>query len=129
MEAPLFQVDAFTDRPFTSKKQAETWVLNWLKERERDFLILSGRVVGIETLRPRQIHQFAGLGTRLDGFYRFTQVKHVQAPGQIYAVDFVANKVLSQEITRRPATTKATNNSAVKGRLPQKDPWWFKVYG
>lgn len=99
-------LEAIADRPFRSKKEAETFVKNWLRERERDFLILKGKVVGIETLRPRQIHQFEGMSARLDGFYRFTQVKHTMAPGQIYNCDFVAYKVLSQEITRRKATTK-----------------------
>jgi hypothetical protein len=99
-------IEALADRPFRSKKEAETFVKNWLRERERDLLILKGRVVGIETLKPRQIHQFQGMSKRLDGFYRFSQTRHTMVPGQIYDVSFVGHKVLSQEITRRKATTR-----------------------
>ncbi len=108
--------DAFRDKPFRSKAEAETFVKNWLKERERDLLILRGRVVGLETLRPRQIHQIAGLGTRLDGFYRFTQVKHEMIPGSPYTCPFIATKVLSQELSRKKPTTKVqTTKTAQAG--------------
>jgi hypothetical protein len=100
-------IEALANRPFRSKKDAETFVKNWLRERERDFLILKGGVVGIESLRPRQVHQFEGMGQRLDGIYRLTQVKHVMQPGALYECEFVAHKVLSQDVARRKATTKA----------------------
>jgi phage protein D len=100
------QIEAFADRPFASKNAATTFVQNWLKEREDDFLLVRGKVIGVETLAPRQIHQLVGMSTRLDGFYRLTQVKHDIQPGQAYICEFLAHKVLSQEVTRRKATTK-----------------------
>lgn len=99
-------VEALADRPFRSKKEAKEFVTNWLKERERDFLILKGKVVGVESLRPRQIHELTGMCTRLNGLYRFTQVKHVMEVGEIYNCEFTAYKVLAQEVARRKATTK-----------------------
>lgn len=102
-------IEALANKPFASKNEAQAFVHNWLKERERDFLILRGKVVGVETLRPRQIHQLAGLGSRLSGFYRFTQVKHNMNPGEIYTCDFLAHKVLSQDIARRKARTRTIN--------------------
>lgn len=99
-------VEVLADRPFKSKKEASTFVINWLKERSRDFLVVKGKVVGVETLRPRQVHEFAGLCTRLNGLYRFTQVKHVMQADSIYHCEFTAHKVLSQEVSRRKATTK-----------------------
>lgn len=95
-------IEAFADRPFSSAKDASSFVQAWLKERERDFLIMQGKVVGVQSLRCRQIHELAGLGARLDGFYRFTNVKHTQQPGQVYVCEFVAHKVVSEEISQRP---------------------------
>lgn len=113
-------IEAIADRPFRSKKDAETFVRNWLKERERDFLILRGRVVGLETLRPRQIHQLEGMGARLDGFYRLTQVRHEMLPGQQYQCAFTAYKVLSQEIARRARTTKVRVTASTLNELGQR---------
>lgn len=104
-------IEALSDKPFRNKKEADTFVKNWLSERERDFLTLRGRVVGVETLKPRQIHQFEGMGKRLDGFYRLTQVRHEMAPGSIYECDFVAHKVLSQDVARRKATTRVQSRA------------------
>lgn len=100
------QLEAYTDRPFSSKNEAATFVQNWLKERENDFLILRAQVVGVEDLAARQIHQFVGMSKRLDGFYKLTQVKHNMTPGSIYRCDVLAHKILSQPLTRRKPTTK-----------------------
>jgi phage protein D len=107
--------EAFTDRPFRSQKEAKNFVGNWLRERERDFLTLQGRVVGVPDLRARQIHEIAGLGRRIDGLYRFTNVKHKMVPGSIYSCEFSAHKVLSQEIARRAPSTKTRTSS--KGKV------------
>jgi len=104
-------IEAFSNKPFRSKAEAETFAQHFLKERERDFLVMTGKVVGIETLRPRQVHQLAGLGARLDGFYRFTKTRHVMQPGNLYQVEFMAHKILSQEIARRKATTTVQTTS------------------
>lgn len=100
------QIEAFADKPFASKNEATTFVQNWLKDREDDFLLLKGKVVGVEDLAPRQIHEFVGMSTRLDGFYRLTQVKHSEEPGQIYSCSFLAHKMLTQPLARRKPTTK-----------------------
>jgi len=94
-------IDAFADKPFRSLKDAANFVQNWLRERERDFLIMQGKVIGLSKLRSRQIHSLRGLGARLDGLYRFTNVKHMQSPGGMYICEFTANKVLSEAIARR----------------------------
>jgi hypothetical protein len=57
------------------------------------------------------VHQIEGLGKRIDGLYRFTQVRHDMSPGKIYDCKFVAYKVLSQDIARRKATTKVVTKS------------------
>lgn len=103
--------EAFSDKPFRSKKQAAAFVQNYLKERERDFLTLTGTVIGVPSLRSRQIHEIEGLGARLNGLYRFTNVKHRMAPGQLYVCEFTAHKVLTTEIARRAPTTKTQATS------------------
>lgn len=101
-------LEAFSNKPFRSKKEAQQFVEAWLREREREVVVMQGSVIGIPTLRARQVHQIEGLGARLDGFYRFTNTKHKMEPGgQIYTVDFVAHKILSEEITRRGKTVTA----------------------
>jgi len=100
-------MEAISDKPFRSAKDAEDFIKDWLKEKERDLIVLKGKVIGETSLRPRQVHEFVGMSTRLDGFYRLTQVKHVMNPGSPYVVEFIAHKVLSQEISRRKPTTKA----------------------
>jgi len=100
-------IDAFSNRPFRSQKEAMSFVSQWLKDREAEATILTGRVVGLPTLRSRQIHKISGLGRRLDGFYRFTNVKHKQRPQDgIYHVEFVAHKVLSEDLVVRSPVTK-----------------------
>lgn len=108
-------IEAIADKPFRSRSDAETFVSQWLAEREREFLTLQATVIGIETLKPRQVHLFEGLGRRLDGFYRLTQVKHTLTPGQPYTCDLVAHKVLSQDVAVKKAA-KAQTQTVIAGR-------------
>lgn len=102
--------EAISDRPFKSRKEAQRFASNYLRDNERELVIMQGRVVGIEDLRPLQVHQIAGLSTRIDGLYRFTNVRHIQAPGQIYSCEFTAHRVLKTDVARRKATS-ATQDS------------------
>lgn len=100
-------LEAVANRPFRSRKEAEKFVYQWLKDREKDFLVLKGKViVGAEPLRPRQIHEFLGMSARCDGLYRLTQCKYKMEAGSPYVCEFVAYKVLSQEVSRRKAVSK-----------------------
>jgi len=100
-------IEAFSDKPFANSNQAQQFAQGWLRERDRDFLVVHGSVVGVTSLRARQIHGLVGMGKRLDGFYRFTNVKHKMAPGEIYTVEFTAHKILSQAVSRSSTTQKA----------------------
>ena len=86
-------ITAISDRPFSSKADAELFALQVLKQHERDFLIVTGKVVGEATLRSRQVHELVGLSERLDGLYLFTNVKHKMSPDSIYVTEFVATKI------------------------------------
>lgn len=101
-------IEAFSDRPFASKREAQDFVRRWLLEREREFLILEGKVYGIPELKARQIHLLTGMSKRMDGYYRFTNVTHPMGKGsETYECEFKAHKILSQDVVRRPITTKA----------------------
>lgn len=107
-------LEAYADKPFSSRADAETFVKNWLKDREQDLLIMNFKVTGIETLRPRQVHEFRGLGKRLDGYYRFTKIKHVMQPGQRYCCEGVAHKIPSDTIAKKPITKTLAKRSGKK---------------
>jgi len=107
-------IDAFSSKPFRSKKEAQNFVQVWLAERERDLVILSGQVIGLPDVRVRQVHEFVGMSRRLDGFYRLTNVKHKEVVGSSYICEFTAHKILSDTITKLPSTrSKATTGQVV----------------
>lgn len=106
-------IDAFSNKPFRSNKEAKNFVEHWLREREREMMILKGVVVGVPSMRARQIHEFKGMSNRIDGFYRITNVIHKQAPGSLYTCEFTAHKILSDSISRKPITSKPSGRTNV----------------
>ena len=104
-------LECFTNRPFGSKKQAQAFVERYLRTRERDFLILHGKIIGIPDVRVRQVHMFRGMSKRLDGAYRLTNVKHELSPGSnLYTIEFVAFKAVKAGELKR----KKVSSSKVK---------------
>lgn len=98
-------LEAFSEKPFRNPKEAQAFVTNWLSERERSLVVMQGTVVGIPKVRCRQVHELRGLGARLDGFYRFTNVKHCLRAGSPYLVEFTAYKILTTDAGGRDAQT------------------------
>jgi phage protein D len=98
-------ITAVADRAFKNKKEAARFAEYYLAERERELLVLQGVVVGEPTIRARQIHKITGLGSRIDGFYRLTNTRHIMRPGEIYIVEFTGHKVLDIRVTRKPKDT------------------------
>lgn len=113
-------IEAISNKQFKNQKDAGQFANDWLKEKERDLILLKGKVIGIPSLRPRQVHEFDGMSNRIDGFYRLTQCKHILSPSSPYIVEFVAHKILSEEIVRRKQETKQPIKSQ-KGKII-KDP-------
>lgn len=94
--------ETFTDRPFATRREAEDFVNAYLRRREGDFIVARGTMVGLEALRPFQVHRFTGLGERFDGDYQLRNVRHVMKPGSVFKTEFVANRVVDPELTVRP---------------------------
>lgn len=86
-------MEIISDRPFRTKKQAKKFAETWINEREADFVICTGTLIGIENIRERQIHKLVGLGKKYDGFYHFDQATQFWQKGGIYETPFVAHRV------------------------------------
>lgn len=93
IEAAGHSIDVVPDRVLHSAEEAQTFAEAWFRARKDHFIVGRGRVVGLENLKPRQVHTLLGLGNRLSGDYEFTSVKHVFGQGG-YVCHFVAHKVM-----------------------------------
>lgn len=89
-------IDVIADRPFTSVADALDFARRWMRARRNSFIMATGTIVGVETLKARQVHRLEGLGARLDGDWYFTMARHKLFPDQGYTVEFKAHKVLEQ---------------------------------
>lgn len=90
-------MEVISDKPFKSKKDAKKFVKNYLRERENDFITATGTIVGVEFLKPRQVHYLDGLGEKYSGFYYFDQVTHIYAKDGPYETEFVAHRVTREQ--------------------------------
>jgi len=84
-------IDVVPDRILHTAEEATTFAEAWFRARKDGFLVGRGSVIGLESLKPRQVHKLDGLGNRFSGGYYFTSVKHEFAGGG-YKCRFVANK-------------------------------------
>lgn len=80
-------------RRFRDPEEAARYLLRWFREKQDNFITMTGLVIGVESLRARQTHTLAGLGTRLSGDYFFTRVRHVLNDAG-YVCEFTANHVI-----------------------------------
>jgi phage protein D len=87
-------IDIIPNRKFKDANDAAAFALRWLKGRKDHFIILKGEMIGVEDMKARQVHEITGLGTRLNGYYRFTSVRHKLGGSQQYRIEFQANKIL-----------------------------------
>jgi hypothetical protein len=65
-----------------------------LRDHKDNFITARGTVVGLETLRPGQVHTIDGVGIQLSGDYEFTTVTH-KFSGDGYVCEFFAHKVVT----------------------------------
>lgn len=97
-------IEAFSDRPFSSKNDALDFINRWLIINERNLIQMELVVVGVPSLRSRDIFEVEGLSSRLDGYYRATNVKHTFTPDGIYTTTIKGYKILSAQLYARPKT-------------------------
>lgn len=89
-----FSFDVRANRRFRNEAELSAWAAQWFRRNRENFLLSRGTLVGIETLRARQTHKLAGLGTAWDGSYQFTRVRHVLSSSAGYQIDFNARRVV-----------------------------------
>ena len=73
--------------------QLKSFVETWLARHQNEFMLGSGQVVGLETLKARQIHALKGMGTVFDGDWLFSKVRHVFDSGSGYTCSFSARRI------------------------------------
>lgn len=79
------------NKPFKDKKAAIEFAKRFLEERNDDFVIGQGKVIGVENLRPRQLHYLNEIG-RFSGEWLFSQVGHRYNSNGVYECDFTCRK-------------------------------------
>jgi hypothetical protein len=89
-----FAIDMIADKPFESLQDLADYASRWFLANRDSFLVAKGSIVGTETVRAGQVHEFQGLGTALSGLYYFVAAKHKFTAEGIYTVDYIARKIL-----------------------------------
>ncbi len=89
-------IDVISDRPFSSVSDAIDFARRWFTQRRNSFILGTGKIIGLETVRPRQVHRLEGLGPRLSGDWYFIMARHYFVPDQGYTVEFKAHKVMDR---------------------------------
>jgi phage protein D len=85
-------IDTYSSKPFRSKEEAKKYALYLVNEYQTDFMPAEGVLVGLENVRPRQIHKISGVD-EYSGEYYFTQTKHLITANDFYKTNFVCYKV------------------------------------
>lgn len=83
----------FSDKPFKNRKDAQRYADEYIRRNRTDYITARGKTIGIEILRPRQVHEIVTGDKRFDGNYYFTQVTHDYQARGAYETSFVAYKV------------------------------------
>lgn len=95
-------IEAYSDKPFSSKNDALDFINRWLIVNERNLIQLELVVIGVPSMRSRDIFEVEGLSSRIDGYYRATNVKHTFTPDGIYTTTIKGYKLLSAQLYARP---------------------------
>lgn len=89
-----FSFEMIGNRKFKDASDLQNWARQWFRRNREQFIIGSGRLIGVEDLMARQTHELEGLGQGYDGKYYFTKVRHVQSEDLGYVCEFSARKVV-----------------------------------
>lgn len=89
-----FSFDIRANRRFRNEAELAAWAAQWFRRNRENFLLARGALIGIESMRARQVHNLSGLGTAWDGAYYFTRVRHIMNVSSGYSVDFNARKIV-----------------------------------
>jgi len=88
-----FSIEVITNKRFKNPGELQRWAQTWFKRQRDNFVNGRGKVIGVESLRARQVHALEGIGVGLSGDHYFSRVKH-QCDANGYWCDFTARKVI-----------------------------------
>jgi phage protein D len=91
-----FSFDIRSNRRFRNEADLAQWAAQWFQKNRENFMLGRGSLIGVESLRARQQHIFAGLGTTYDGTYYFTRVRHVLNENSGYMIDFSSRRIVPE---------------------------------
>lgn len=89
-----FSVDVQTTKKFKTEAELKAWAEQWFDRNRANFVIARGKIIGIETLFARTVHNCNGIGALFSGEYQFDRVKHMFDSEGSYICDFHARKTL-----------------------------------
>lgn len=87
-----FSFETETKKKFKTAAEAKAWAAQWFRRQREAFILGNGEVVGVESLRARQIHTLDGIGNTLVGKWYFSRVKHMLSADSGYECKFDARK-------------------------------------
>jgi phage protein D len=88
-----YSIDIQTTKKFESEEALRAWAQQWFARNRDNFVLARGMIIGIETLRAREVHAVEGVGKMYSGDYQFDRVRHIFGPDG-YVIDFHARRVL-----------------------------------
>lgn len=112
-------IDTFGDRPFKTKEDAMKFASYLLNKYQQDFMPARGTLIGVENIRPRQIHKISGVDI-YSGDYYFTQVKQLFDDSNVFKTEFIAYRIMPQsrrDLIRRGQIVQTFRAESIYGEL------------
>jgi phage protein D len=88
-----YAFDVISNKRFTKEEDARYWAQQWFRKQRENFILASGKCIGLETLMARQIHNIKNTSPAYDGKYYFTTVRHLLNDSG-YTCDFNARRLV-----------------------------------
>lgn len=80
-----------SNRSFKDEEDLEKWVRQWFRRSRENFIFARGLSIGINSVKSRQVHEIANVGTMYSGDYYFSRVAH-KCDDDGYTIDFGCRK-------------------------------------
>lgn len=89
-----YSIEVASGKSFKSLAEFEAWAAAWFRRNRGNFITARGEMIGLETLKARQTHSIAGVGTFYSGDYYFSRVRHSMSARNGFRTDFHARKII-----------------------------------
>lgn len=89
-----YSIEVASGKKFTDPRQVKIWAAQWFRRHREQFILARGKIIGVENVMARQVHEIDGVGSLYNGDYYFTRVRHIMSSTAGYICDFHARKLL-----------------------------------